>query len=117
MLGFTASAARVFIGAKYRALDSCKIQIHTQNAHTHTYTGLLMGFRCLQSIRHMRRFLVCLWVAVGVGGVWVGDVFVFPAKLKARLLFFARRVCFGRMYTADVSDTFVHKCILVLVCV
>lgn len=54
---------------------------------THTYTGLLMGFRCLQPIRHMRRFLVCLWVAVGVGGVWVGDVFVFPAKLKARFFF------------------------------
>lgn len=85
MLGFTASAARVFIGAKYRALDSCKIQTHTHK--THTYTGLLMGFRCLQPIRHMRRFLVCLWVAVGVGGVWVGDVFVFPAKLKARFFF------------------------------
>lgn len=32
MLGFTASAAGVFIEAKYRALDSCKTQTHTHRS-------------------------------------------------------------------------------------
>lgn len=85
MLGFTASAAGVFIGAKYRALDSCKTQTHThQYTHTHSHTGLLVGLRCLQPIRRMQRCLVCLCVAGGKGGVWVGGVFVFPVEGKAQ---------------------------------
>lgn len=81
MLGFTASAAGVFIGAKYRALDSCKTQTHTQ-IHTHRSPRRVE----VSAVYQAHATLLGLSVCGGVeGGVWVGDVFVFPVEGKAQL--------------------------------
>lgn len=81
MLGFTASAAGVFIGAKYRALDSCKTQTHTQML-THRSPR---GFE-VSAVYQAHAMALGLSVCGGEeGGVWVGDVFVFPVEGSYRL--------------------------------
>lgn len=81
MLGFTASAAGVFIGAKYRALDSCKTQTHTHKIRTHTNRSP----RGVEVSAIYQAHATLLGLSVGgeeEGGVWVGDVFVFPVEGK-----------------------------------
>lgn len=77
MLGFTASAAGVFIGAKYRALDSCKTQTHS---HTHRSPRGVEVSAVYQAHATQPGLSVC----GAEKGVWVGDVFVFPVEGKAQ---------------------------------
>lgn len=94
MLGFTASAAGVFIGAKYRALASCKTQIHTHRSP--------LGVE-VSAVYQAHATLLGLSVCGGEeGGVWVGDVFVFPVEGKAQLYTALL------MYNTDVNNTVVY---------
>lgn len=64
MLGFTASAAGVFIGAKYRALDSCKTHTHRSSRGAEV-SAVYQAHGCLD-----------LSVCGGKeGGVWVMFLF------------------------------------------
>ena len=99
MLGFTASAAGVFIGAKYRALDSCKTQTHT-HTQTLTHTGLPMRLRCLQPISRMRCCLVCLCVA-GRRELF-GWLMVLFFRLRGKITFYTgARTYLLRMQSTD----------------
>lgn len=88
MLGFTVSAAGVFIGAKYRALDSCKTQTHMQ-IHTHRSSRGVEVSAVYQAHATLLGLSVC---GGEKGGVWVGDVFVFPVDGKAQF-YTGERMC------------------------
>ena len=85
-----------------------------KHKHTpiHTHTGLLVGLRCLQSIRRMRRSLVCLCVAQRRVFGWVMFLFF---RLRGRHSFTLEWGCVssGCIYCTDVDNTLVSESLFV----